>query len=146
MRVRSKKVKWLLYPEDFIKEYWDIFITLVLFASLVITPMRIAFGPISEYMRWKIVEFVIVALFFIDIIVNFNSAYYDDDYVIVENRKLIGREYIKSWFLIDVLAITPLEYFFSANLETEDEESIASIGRASKLSKMIKLLRILKIV
>ena len=46
MRTRLNKVKLLLYPEDYIKERWDIFITIILIISLIITPERIAFGPI----------------------------------------------------------------------------------------------------
>ena len=50
MRARTQKVKFLLYPEENIKERWDVFITLILFISLVITPMRITFGPTPELM------------------------------------------------------------------------------------------------
>jgi len=108
--------------------------------------MRIAFGPVDESAGWRVVGFTIDTIFVIDIGVNFNSAFYDDDYIIVENRKIIGKEYIKSWFLIDILAIIPLEYVFTLHLDYEDAAAMASIGRAAKLTKMIKLLRILKIV
>ena len=35
----------IFYPEDPLKNHWDIFITVVLIASCFITPYRIAFGP-----------------------------------------------------------------------------------------------------
>jgi len=88
-------VKFLLYPEDRVKEIWDILLVLVLLVSLVITPMRITFGPTIEITSWKICDEVMNILFLIDIIVLFNCAYYDDEFIIVENRKNIARDYLK---------------------------------------------------
>jgi len=115
MRTRTNKVKLLLYPEDIMKEKWDIFITIVLFVSLVITPMRITFGPTVELPSWKAVGQIIDFFFLLDIFVNFNCSFYDNDFIIVENRKIIGNEYLKSWFLIDLISIVPFEDLFSTN-------------------------------
>jgi len=104
----------LLYPEDNLKEYWDIFITLVLFVSLVITPMRITFGPAVEFPSWRAVGGLIDILFLLDIFVLFNCAFYNEDFIIVENRKIIANEYLKSWFLVDLISIIPFEDLFSA--------------------------------
>lgn len=42
-------------------------------------------------------------------IVIFNSAYYDDEFHIVEDRQQIAVNYLKSWFLIDFLSIFPID-------------------------------------
>ena len=109
MRARGSKVGFLLYPEDQIKENWDFFICLVFIVSCVITPLRIAYGEIKEPVGWVFVSKVIDTMFFIDILVIFNSAFYDSEFHIVEKRKIIGKEYLKSWFLVDLLAIIPFE-------------------------------------
>ena len=75
--------------------------------------MRIAFGPVNEPIGWKLISITLDSMFLIDIFVNFNSAFYDDEYVIVQNRKVIAKQYARSWFLIDLLAIIPLEDAFS---------------------------------
>jgi len=49
--------------------------------------MRIAFGPINEPIGWEIVAIILDSMFLIDIFVNFNTAFYDDEYLIVQNRK-----------------------------------------------------------
>ena len=41
------KVALLLYPEDKIKRQWDYLIYLVLFAFLIIQPLRMFFGEID---------------------------------------------------------------------------------------------------
>ena len=48
-------------------------------------------------------------MFLIDIFINFGSAYENEQYIIVDNRKEIACSYIKSWFCIDILAIFPFE-------------------------------------
>ena len=50
-------------------------------------------------------------MFLLDILVIFNCAFYDDEFVIVQNRKIIAKDYLQSWFAIDFLAIVPLENF-----------------------------------
>lgn len=86
MSHRRNKKTWLLYPEDDSKAIWDLFITFVLLASCLITPFNIAFGAIEDPLEWKIINYTIDIFFLIDIIVIFNSAYYDTEFMIVENR------------------------------------------------------------
>ena len=87
MRFRSDKRDCLLYPEDTGKTYWDIFITLVLLTSCTITPWRIAFGEAQDPLEWVIINFAIDFFFLIDIFVIFFSAYYDSEFLIIEDRK-----------------------------------------------------------
>ena len=44
-----------------------------------------------------------------DIFFSFNQAYYDEDFVIIEDRKTIGSNYLKGWFSVDLIAIIPLD-------------------------------------
>ena len=77
MRTRAKKVPFLLYPEAKIKEKWEFLILVVLIVSCIITPYRIAFSEIKEPLEWKFVNYLIDLMFFIDILVIFDSAFYD---------------------------------------------------------------------
>jgi len=76
----------------------------------LLTPFNIAFGQIEEPIGWVLVNFTIDFCFLVDIMVIFNSAYYDEEFIIVEDRKMIAKEYITSWFTIDLLAILPFDY------------------------------------
>lgn len=59
---------------------------------------------------------------------------------------MIVREYMKSWFVVDLLAIMPFELFIDSQNNFSGVVRIARIGRMYKLIKMTRLLRILKIV
>ena len=129
---------------------------MILLISCIITPLRIAFGEDPEPLGWAVTNVTIDALFGVDIIVMFNSAYYDEDFLIIESRKLIACAYLRSWFLVDALAIIPFEEFVEAfkgeedggagNANYQEMVRLARMGRLYKLIKMTKLLRILKII
>ena len=53
-------------------------------------------------------------LFLMDILVVFNTAYYDDDVDLVDDRKQIAKTYVKGWFTIDLLAIIPFDKIISS--------------------------------
>lgn len=157
MKAREKTKRCILYPEDVVKINWDLFITLILLISCVITPLRIAFGEDPEPIGWEVINWTIDGLFLIDIFVVFNSAYYDDDFIIIESRKVIANSYIRSWFMIDAVAIIPFDSFIKMSSQDEGAGAthknnyqemirIARMGRLYKLIKMTKLLRILKII
>lgn len=56
-------------------------------------------------------------LFLIDVIVIFNTAYYDEDVDLIDSRKTIAKMYLKGWFTVDMLAIIPFDTILNA---TED--------------------------
>jgi len=96
-------------------------------------------------------------LFGIDCIVIFNSAIDDEDFRIIEDYKSIACNYLKSWFLIDIMAIVPFDLIIMAAVKGGTNEGgssanlnkmirVVRIGRIYKLMKLTKLLRILKVV
>jgi hypothetical protein len=48
-------------------------------------------------------------MFAIDTVLIFNTAFYDDNWELIDGRKLIAITYMKGWFLIDILAIVPFD-------------------------------------
>lgn len=144
-RYRKNKVPHLFYPEDEFKNNWDLVVSLVLIVSSTATPLHIAFGEIQEPLEWQIVNLVVDLIFTLDIMVIFNSAYHDEDFVIVEDRKKIAVKYSTSWLFIDVLAVVPFDALIAGNGNYEDIVRITRIGRMYKLVKMTRLLRLLKI-
>lgn len=150
VKYREYKKPWLIYPENTLKVNWDLFITSILLASCIITPYRIAFGEIQEPVHWQAINFFIDCCFLIDIVIMFNSVYYDDDFEIIEDRKKIALTYLQSWFLIDLLAIIPFDLFVndqeSTSTNFNDFARVVRLGKISRLIKMTRLLRILKLM
>lgn len=76
---------------------WDLFMTLVLIITCIQTPLNIAFEDVSDTSRDTFsiyLDYIIDFLFFLDIIVIFNSAYYDEEVELIDDRKEIAKFYI----------------------------------------------------
>lgn len=116
--VKKWNNRYLFEPDSVFKSNWDLFISVVLIISCLITPYRMAFvdeEKLKEFDRWIYLVYSIDMLFLIDIIIIFNSSYYDEDYETVTDRKLIAKQYLKGWFAIDFFAIFPFNLFFQGN-------------------------------
>ena len=154
MRHRHKRKCCMCYPEDPNKAHWDLCISLILVFTCVMTPVDMAFDDVGSHWDW--ILRVIDCLFFIDCIIIFNSAFYDEDFRIIENYKSIASSYIQSWFFVDILAIIPFDIIMMSTVSSDDSGDnsaslnkivrVVRIGRMYKLIKLTKLLRMLKVV
>ena len=82
--------------------------TFILLITCMQTPYIIAFVP-DEPLGLKIFNYAIDGLFFVDIIVIFNTVFYDNDITVVDNHKAIAINYLRGWFMVDLLAIIPID-------------------------------------
>ena len=83
-------------------------------------------------------------MFFLDIIIIFNTAFYNEDFKLIDNRGSIAKDYITGWFAIDFFAIVPFDLFLKQSLN--QMVRIARVGRLYKLVKLTRLIRIFKVM
>lgn len=146
MREIENKKCLIVYPDQIIKTYWDILFFIILVFTCISMPYRIAFVETDTF-SWEILNAIIDVFFGIDIILTFNSAYYNDNFILIDDRKTITRDYIKSWFLIDLIAIVPFDkILIGTGGDFNDMVRLARMGRLYKLVKLIKLLRFFKLM
>ena len=137
----------LVYPESHYKGHWDLFITLILLISCFSTPYIIAFSDVDEQdLGIKIFENVIDFLFLLDVIVIFNTAFYTENFDMIDSRKEIALHYLRGWFLVDLVAILPFDYILALSNFDVKMVRVVRVGRLYKLVKLTRLLRILKLV
>lgn len=72
----------MIYPEDTWKDQWDLAVSLVLIFTCASTPYRLAFVE-KDSVGWQVANNSIDFIFFIDMILIFNTAYYDEDFKMV---------------------------------------------------------------
>ena len=90
-------------------------VSICLLVTCILTPLNLAFSETLESIVWYMnMNYSIDFFFFIDILVNFNSAYIDESYEVIDNRKKIAHSYLVSWFIIDFLSIVPFELIVTA--------------------------------
>jgi len=119
-------------------------ITVILLYSCIATPVQIALYDELDGVGKRLNQ-IVDSLFLIDIIIIFNSAIYDEDFEIVDNRQEIVKDYFKGWFFIDVFAIFPFEMVMPSNGEAANLVRFIRIGRITKLLKLMKLMRLMRL-
>jgi hypothetical protein len=71
-------------------------------------PYRLAFISGDDDITWQILSNLVNIFFIIDMIINFTTAFYDEDFNFIINRKEIVKKYLKGFFILDLIAIVPL--------------------------------------
>ena len=144
----SKRRRCMIYPDNPRLQTWDIFMIFILVLACLITPYRLAFIKNDSDDSVFNVAFVylIDILFLVDIIIIFNTAYQDEFFKLITNRKVIAKNYLTGWFTIDLVAIIPFNLILQATTNMNQIIRFARIGKLYKLVKLTKLIRIFKIV
>jgi hypothetical protein len=110
------------------------------------TPFNIAFLPERISETWRGINYFIDIMFFLDIIVNFNTGFIDEDgeFLVVQDYGIIAKRYLSGWFIIDFLAVIPIDVFFGGS-NINGIVRITRIGRMFRLMRFTRMFRILKI-
>ena len=108
----DKTPKCVILANNPKKMIFDLIITACLLFTATVVPFRLAFNE-TDPIEWTVVYGVIDFIFLIDIIITFFTSYTDEDEnggAEVLDIKKIALNYLKGWFLFDILSILPVEY------------------------------------
>ena len=86
--------------------------SLILVNQIIISimiPFKLAFMEDNEDWFYVIYDLFLDLLFFTDILIRFNTPIYSQGRLITD-RKLIARNYFKTWFFFDLIACLPMSY------------------------------------
>ena len=143
------KVKWIILPNNKYKMLWDYIINFIIFYSIIVTPYQIAFTENNYYSKdgnkINIIDLLMDIFLFIDIILNFFTAFIDKFDKLIIDRKKIVFNYLFSWFIIDFISILPLNYITKKNFNYNRLTRLTKIPKLYKIIRFLKLLRITKI-
>uniref|UniRef100_UPI00398E9C62 potassium/sodium hyperpolarization-activated cyclic nucleotide-gated channel 2-like n=1 Tax=Pristiophorus japonicus TaxID=55135 RepID=UPI00398E9C62 len=111
---RAKNIKaFIIHPYSTLRSYYVMFMLMLTFANLIITPLGITFFDHDQGAKtygWRAFSFVSDMLYLADIILNFRVGIFTEDReVVILNPKDIAIHYIKTWLLIDLAAAFPLD-------------------------------------
>ena len=131
---------------DGLKFYWDtVILILALFNSITI-PLTIFFEDIntdfSSSEAYNIVNIVATAFFFLDILFQMNTTYYNSDGDEIYDKKKIIKNYLTGMFIIDFLSSLPMEYITIEGWEALRLINILKIIRVKKLTGIINKMNV----
>eukprot|EP01029_Cantina_marsupialis_P013257 TRINITY_DN29331_c0_g4_i3.p1 TRINITY_DN29331_c0_g4~~TRINITY_DN29331_c0_g4_i3.p1 ORF type:complete len:662 (-),score=145.30 TRINITY_DN29331_c0_g4_i3:1126-3111(-) len=142
---KESKSRLVIMPDNTFRKIWDQVYFLLLMYTLIFVPYQIAFSD-EDNRNWSYyLELVTDVLFLMDMIFQFFSAYEIEDEFgqtqLITSLKTISLHYLKTWFLLDLLANFPFQWAFSS---VDGYNRQLRFLRLPRLFKMLRFLRILK--
>ena len=102
------------------KGIWDNIIFILTLYTSIFVPYNVAFkSKTMDDVPLLVIDSVVDVIFFLDIVLNFHTTYVSATGEVVSDPKLIRLNYLKSWFIIDLLSCLPYD-IFNAFQDAED--------------------------
>jgi len=136
----------LIMPANKFRRYWNVYIGFLLIYTSLFVPLRIAFYD-EQSTEMLVFESLIDLCFFIDIILNFFSAFEKKNNVVETRHRQIAISYFKGWFWIDFISTVPfqlVEELIKSESSTR-EIKLAKVTRLPRLYRIVRILRLIKL-
>lgn len=136
-RYRVCNIFWMpLLPNAPFRNILDILVMVCLFYTMIFVPVEFAFVKKPSHSSF-VIGVIIDFIFAIDIVTTFLTGYIENDAdgSVTTSFRLIAKRYMRSWFLIDVVATIPFYLFLPQ-----------SAGRVTSTLKLYRLVRLLKML
>jgi hypothetical protein len=135
----------VLMPNDKFMYFWNTILLMLMIYTAFLMPFRIAFIDSDDSSGgWAIIENIIDFLFLFDCMLNFNIAFQNNYNHLIISRKEIALEYIKTWFIIDIVSSIPQNLLFNFG-STFGKTDLLRLAKLPKLYRLIKILRLIKL-
>jgi CRP-like cAMP-binding protein len=138
--------RFLFYPDTPFKKYWNFLVFLMIFYVLIGMPWVTAFENEQPWTRIFIFEATMDFLFFLDILITFNSAFVNDEKKVVVDRWVIARSYVKGMFILDFFSIMPFYLLDHSNSGGTRSNAFLRMIRITKVIRIFRASKILKII
>ena len=128
--------KLLIHPERQWKKMFDIWILLLVAYSCISNILFIAYSVDDSGTTLVIIYWFVESFFYLDFCLAWFSGFRnEEDQKTIMEFKLIAKNYVRTWFIIDFVSIFPFQ------LVTPGSQS-----KATKLFRMPRLLKIQKLL
>ena len=135
----------VFHPESYLRMAWDVMMLLVITYQALTVPFYICFN--EDYpMVIQHFEVLINCLFFIDILLCFNTGFYEKGSLVLK-RRLIFKSYLKFWFWADLIASFPYTWLIEGvYIKPSSKESNSGVYNTPKIIKIVRIVRFLRIL
>ncbi|GBG31125.1 Potassium/sodium hyperpolarization-activated cyclic nucleotide-gated channel 1 [Hondaea fermentalgiana] len=143
----TSKHWFIMLPRNRFRRVWEALLIAMLLYVVFTVPVRVCFD-IEVTGGAATFDLLVDVLFILDIFVNVVCAYEDSNGELIVEPKLIVLHYMRTWFILDVVASVPIYRFVSLDSSVEEAQinRLGKIARLPRLLRLMKLLRLLKLL
>lgn len=135
---RAGRPHLILHPHGAVRMFWNLLCLLAIAYDIIMVPLE-AF-PLGTHRVVDIVEWFLTILWTTDMFVSFRTAFFIGS-TLETGWKQIGRNYLRTWFVVDLTIIT-LEWM--ARL-SDAATGFGSILRTSRVFRTLRCIRLLRL-
>lgn len=150
---KRRKHQGIILPDDKFRMAWDSAQAIVLMFVSINLPIRLGFNWTAElWSVWWWIQLAVDVYFAADIVLNlfFFAFENPEDKELVDDKRLIRRNYLRGWFAIDLVSMLPVTYivqFIESNSTQEaSQPKMLKILRAVRIAKLLRLTRLKRIL
>uniref|UniRef100_A0A667XDA4 Potassium voltage-gated channel, subfamily H (eag-related), member 1b n=1 Tax=Myripristis murdjan TaxID=586833 RepID=A0A667XDA4_9TELE len=133
------------------KTTWDWVILILTFYTAIMVPYNVSFKTKQNNVTWLVVDSIVDVIFLVDIVLNFHTTFVGPAGEVISDPKLIRMNYVKTWFVIDLLSCLPYDVINA--FENVDEVSPLGItslvpplrSPSCSLFSSLKVVRLLRL-
>uniref|UniRef100_A0AAQ6IAU7 Potassium voltage-gated channel, subfamily H (eag-related), member 5b n=1 Tax=Anabas testudineus TaxID=64144 RepID=A0AAQ6IAU7_ANATE len=129
------------------KTTWDWVILILTFYTAIMVPYNVSFKTKQNNIVWLVLDSVVDVIFLVDIVLNFHTTFVGPGGEVISDPKLIRMNYLKTWFVIDLLSCLPYDIINA--FENVDEyvnrcfhDDIHSLFSSLKVVRLLRLGRV----
>ncbi|XP_071966244.1 potassium/sodium hyperpolarization-activated cyclic nucleotide-gated channel 2-like isoform X2 [Antedon mediterranea] len=138
-----------IHPFSDFRWYWDILMVFLMFMTLILLPVNIAFFSDEIRREWVTINCIADGLFMIDIVLNFCTGIARQHGEVILQKRRIAWCYLKGWFPLDFISSFPFDYIYFTQENFGEEGAISDEMllklRILRLIKVLSLLRLLRL-
>ena len=127
-------------PDSLLKAKWDTLIVLCVIYLAFLVPFKVAFQVGNEGIL-LVVAILMDLLFIADVLFSFRTGFVENGVYCVD-KKRIAEKYIKSWFLLDVIASAPLSFVPAGGAVDNNWVRFLKIFRLLRLTRLSRILNV----
>ena len=137
---------FVINPLGKFKKFWNFIMLLTLLYLLFVYPMRLAFTTMSEDLQDGSIylDFAMDTCFFVDIFLNFFTAFEDKQGKLIYRPMNIAMGYFFTWFFIDLLTAIPFYWLICVEEDLEIKTYLFYLIKGPQQLKFLSILRIFK--
>ncbi|KAM3871137.1 voltage-gated delayed rectifier potassium channel KCNH5 [Diretmus argenteus] len=121
------------------KTTWDWVILVLTFYTAIMVPYNVSFRTKQNNIVWLVLDSVVDVIFLVDIVLNFHTTFVGPGGEVISDPKLIRMNYLKTWFVIDLLSCLPYDII---NAFENVDEGISSLFSSLKVVRLLRLGRV----
>jgi len=129
--------QFICFPTSRWRMFWDIIGGVFIFYDLISIPLQLAFS-VPETILMKVLSWLTLIYWTMNVFASLCVGYVHDGVAIMEPHRILVN-YLKTWFLIDMVVILPDWTFVIV-------AAVQGDGQAMKQGSGVKLLRVLRLV